>query len=371
MSSNLITVVCFGPGLPAAGCRSSAAFDGDVLVLHLGQDRNERIAVDAIEVAAGGFDHQQMLLSWHTTAGHWSAMPADGFAQSGLLAAAPIGLKTKLGRWNRRTRGTRARFRAGFVALGLIVAAPVLLAAVFLWQADRIAAWAVDTISIETEQKFGAAAFAQGKAGMTFIEGEAQAAVADIGARLTQGSAYQFHWYVVQDPSVNAFAMPGGYVVVHSGLIEAADSAEEVAGVLAHEVQHVERRHSLKGIVHRLGWQAVLGLALGDVTGGAWGDIAAELGNLKFSRDQESDADLQGLAALHRAGIAPQGMVSFFQKLSRQDGATIELLSSHPTSEARFAVLEQAIATRGDWPSKPLAYDWVKLKASLRHATVK
>jgi predicted Zn-dependent protease len=154
-------------------------------------------------------------------------------------------------------------------------------------------------------------------------------------------------------------------VVVNTGLIQAADSAEEVAGVLAHEVQHVELRHTLKNIIHSLGLRAALSLALGDIGSTALGDFAANLGELKFSRDLESEADSQGLAALKRAGIAPQGMVTFFDKLRKQEGASPPaLLSTHPASEERMQTLEAMLREQGSWPTTPLPYDWQVVKTA-------
>jgi predicted Zn-dependent protease len=158
--------------------------------------------------------------------------------------------------------------------------------------------------------------------------------------------------------------VPGGYVVVNTGLIRAADSAEEVAGVLAHEVQHVERRHTLKNMLHSLGFHALMALALGDISGTALGNVATTLSELKFGRDLESEADTLGLKALKKAGIAPQGMVSFFAKLAKQekDAAPPALLSTHPASDERMQALNKLVQEQGTWPSTPLPYDWVSIK---------
>jgi predicted Zn-dependent protease len=173
---------------------------------------------------------------------------------------------------------------------------------------------------------------------------------------------------VAIDPRLNAFAVPGGHVVVYTGLLLAADSAEEVAGVLAHEVQHVEMRHALKNLLHNLGWRALLALALGDFSGGVWTGMAEHLGQLGYSRDLEHQADLGGLAALRRAGIAPEGIASFFAKLSRQGGGQIDLLSTHPASSARMQALQRAMAAQGAYTASPLPYDWRALQASLPQA---
>ena len=217
--------------------------------------------------------------------------------------------------------------------------------------------------------KLGELAFRQATAGLKLRQsGLDAAAVKEIGSRLTKGSKYTYQWYIAEDAAINAFAIPGGYVVVNTGLIQAADSAEEVAGVLAHEVQHVELRHTLKNLVHSLGLRAALALALGDISGGALGDVAATLSELKFSRDLESEADQRGLAALRQASIAPQGMVTFFSKLHKQEkgAAPPALLSTHPASDNRMRTLQDMIGQQGNWPAQPLPYDWTAIKATAR-----
>jgi predicted Zn-dependent protease len=176
--------------------------------------------------------------------------------------------------------------------------------------------------------------------------------------RLTQGSRYRYQWFVAENPEVNAFDLPGGVIVVHTGLLKAADSVGEVAGVLAHEIQHVEQRHALRAMIHELGWRAVLALALGDLSGGVWGDLAGRLGGLSYGRDLERAADLGGLDALRRAGIAPDGMLDFFGKLARREGPGVALLASHPATDERIEALRRAIATRGAYPVHAPAYDW-------------
>ena len=250
--------------------------------------------------------------------------------------------------------------------LALAAVLPLLLAFLFFWKSEGIAGWVANHVSIEQEAQFGKQAFQQSTRSLHLRQtGADWQAVEAIGKQLTKDSRYTYHWYIADDPSINAFAVPGGYVVVNSGLIKAADSAEQVAGVLAHEVQHVELRHTLKNLIQSLGWRAVLSLALGDVSGSMVESAAANLGVLKFSRDLESEADLGALAALRKAGVSPQGMLDFFAKLGQQDGRSVPFLSTHPASAARLEALQAAINRQGEWPAKPLPYDWAAIKKSL------
>jgi hypothetical protein len=132
--------------------------------------------------------------------------------------------------------------------------------------------------------------------------GPAYDALQTIGRRLTRpGETLQFH--LAERPDINAFAAPGGVVVVHTALMRQARSAEEVAGVLAHEIAHVELRHSLQQIVRSAGLQVIAAALFGDYT--ALGRWAAQLGALKFSRDAEREADQRALERLAEARIDP------------------------------------------------------------------
>jgi predicted Zn-dependent protease len=240
-----------------------------------------------------------------------------------------------------------------------------LLVLALLLAHEQIADWIVDRIPVAQEQKLGAQVFNSHKAGLKLIEGAPRDMVREIGARLTQGSRYQFEFHVTDDKSVNAYAMPGGYIVMHSGLLALAGSADEVAGVLAHEVAHVERRHSLRGMVKSAGLYATASLVFGDFASLA--GIGADLLNLKFSRDHERDADSTGLTLLVKAGLEPSAMATFFRKMAAQGGGVPAFLSTHPASEDRFADIERAVKALPEAARavSPLAYDYAGIKAAL------
>jgi Zn-dependent protease with chaperone function len=353
----------FAPGLPSHGEKARAAFVDGALII---SGNRVEIPMSEIGVTLGGFNHDQLFLFWHQEEGRYAISPGDAKAQAQLIASAPAPLAGLLRGAVKDAARRQRRSRFGLGVLGLILLLPLLLAGVLVWQSHAVAGWMAGHISIENEQKLGELAFQQATAGLKLRDGGVDAAaIREIGARLTRGSKYAYQWYVAEDPSINAFAVPGGYVVVNTGLIQAADSAEELAGVLAHEVQHIEQRHTLKNIVHSLGLRVALSLALGNIGSGALGDVGAHLGELKFSRELESEADRLGLLALKQAGIAPQGMVSFFDKLRKQEGAAPPaLLSTHPASEDRMQALQAMIAELGSWPSAPLPYDWAVVKAA-------
>jgi beta-barrel assembly-enhancing protease len=230
----------------------------------------------------------------------------------------------------------------GIAALVTFLLLPLLLLLIFIWQADRIAGWVASKIPIEQEVSLGDQAFAAMSASLQLQDsGPAYEAVQKIGAQLTQGSRYHYRFHVAKNDAINAFAVPGGIVVVHTGLINATRRPEELAGVLAHEVQHVELRHSLRGLVKDLGLQGLWLVLTGDIGSGAVGSAALQLTSLQFSREAEAQADANGFDELLEARIDPTGMADFFAVMTKSEGGVTPplFLSSHPASEAREAAL--------------------------------
>ena len=158
--------------------------------------------------------------------------------------------------------------------------------------------------------------------------------------------------FVEQSDELNAFALPGGYVVLNSEVLKRADTPEEVLGVLAHEFAHVSERHVLRGLISTVGIYLGLSIVIGDYAGSlaAIGNALPQLINLGFSRDYEREADRVGFDFLTRAKINPKGMVEFFKKIqaeeARQLGAIsdvtagLSFLSTHPTTDERIKTLE-------------------------------
>jgi predicted Zn-dependent protease len=318
-------------------------------------------------VAVGGFNDTVWRFEWSEGEARWSVTLDDPGVQQQVLAAPPASLAAALLAVGQKQRSSRNRQRLGLSALALWFALPALLLFALLFNASTLTGWVASKVPLSTEQKLGEMVWKQQQAQLKLVENTAaNAAVQQIGSTLTEGSRYSYRFFVARDSSVNAFAIPGGTVVVHTGLIEAAKTPEELAGVLAHEVQHVEQRHSLRAMAQSLGTLAALGLVFGDVSGLA--QIAAGLSQLSYSRDAERDADEKGLATLKAARIAPQGMVRMFETLAKEsEGANPPaFLSSHPATAERIARLKAAIAEAGAWPVTPIAVDWAAVQTSLR-----
>lgn len=167
-----------------------------------------------------------------------------------------------------------------------------------------------------------------------------------------KGVRWKIH-VIDDDKIVNAFATPGGYIYVYTGLLLSATSEDEIAGVLAHEAGHVVGRHSARQMVNAYGLQAVLSLALGENPGLAAqiaGSIAGNGLMLAHGRSEEIEADELGAGYSSRAGWDPKGLISFFEKLKQQQGGdtprVLTFLSTHPATGDRIANLHQFIRTQ-------------------------
>jgi beta-barrel assembly-enhancing protease len=156
---------------------------------------------------------------------------------------------------------------------------------------------------------------------------------------------------VIDDPkTVNAFATPGGYLYVYSGLLAAADDEAQLAGVMAHETGHVVARHSARNLITAYGLEAVSALALGQNPGLLGQVVASIVGNgamLKHSRDDETEADELGARYASAAGYDPTSLIAFFRTLQAKEGnmpGVMVFLSDHPATGARIAHLQEYVA---------------------------
>jgi predicted Zn-dependent protease len=180
--------------------------------------------------------------------------------------------------------------------------------------------------------------------------------VESIGRKLAaapEAQDYPYSFKVVQEKSINAFALPGGPTFTHTGLITAADNESQIAGVLAHEISHVVLRHGTNQAskANLLQLPAMLGAQM---AGGGWTGMLAQLGIglgansvlLKFSRNAERDADLLGTRIMNRAGYNPIEMARFFEKLEAESGKgnwLTNFMSDHPNPGNRVKSVSEEI----------------------------
>jgi predicted Zn-dependent protease len=179
---------------------------------------------------------------------------------------------------------------------------------------------------------------------------------------------YTFRVVVVNNPSVNALAIPGGTIVVYQGLLEKTRTAEELAGVLAHEMQHILRRHATRALLQQASMKFLMAAAVGDAKGLSYGlEGAKALGMLRYSRQYEEEADAEGVRMLIASGIDPRGLYTFFEAIQKDGEKSLKIpayLSTHPDMEGRIQRLG-ALAAGAPAPRTRLlpGYDWKDIHA--------
>jgi predicted Zn-dependent protease len=264
-------------------------------------------------------------------------------------------------------RGLAAR--AAIAVAGVVL---LLLVAEIVRGAPRLVSALIGLVPASWEQSAGetlVASMLAGKARVT--DPVIKDAVDRITGRLMAAlvrSPYRFTFHVIRDDTVNAFAVPGGQIVLLTGLLREAGSAEEVAGVLAHELQHVLCRHSLRALTREMGLTLVLSVIFGDA--GAVARAAGGLLSSKYSRSQESEADLEGARLLVAADLPLEPGAAFFDRLAREGGSVERLASfvgSHPASADR-AVAIRALARENAGQqarARLLGIDWTAVRQKL------
>jgi predicted Zn-dependent protease len=184
-----------------------------------------------------------------------------------------------------------------------------------------------------------------------------------------------FHFFVVQDTQLNAFAIPGGYVFIFHGLLAQINSADELAGVLAHEIAHVEKNHFFKDIrkVQALELATIAAILLGGPEAAVLAQGAAFNLQLQYSRENEAEADAVALIYLPRAGYNPEGLSNFFETMLVYEKFNPPLMpsyfSTHPGMQERsrtISTLLRGVKTE-DKPEKPKeTQDWARTAVILR-----
>lgn len=194
---------------------------------------------------------------------------------------------------------------------------------------------------------------------------DGERALASIGDALVEAGgpvAYPYSFRIVRDSTVNAFALPGGFVYVHTGLLRNARDVTELAGVLGHEVAHARLSHGARQARKQQGLSAAIGLVcvFTGLCDSGLSQVAINLGanvlTAKFSRTDELQADSAGIEYTSRAGIDPHGMVRFFERLRERSGdvpAYVEWVSTHPMEGTRIENAERLIGSRsgGETPA--------------------
>ena len=253
-------------------------------------------------------------------------------------------------------RSIRARTRTAKL-LGTVSAIIIAAAALYYWLAPIIADRIAMRVPPSWEVALGESV--EGRLALTSRQCTDSAGLAGLRAMMDRlisaqpPSPYRFRIVVLREYTVNAFAVPGGLIAVNQGLLRDARSPEEVAGVLAHEIQHVNLRHSTRGILR----EVPMRLAIKGLVGGTGVETAAgaagTLGAFSYRRDAESEADREGVNLLRAARVDAAPAADFIERLQSSDDDALpgltRYLSTHPASGERAAALRRlATAQRGE-----------------------
>jgi len=254
------------------------------------------------------------------------------------------------------------KFRALALVLALLIAVPA-------WTATPAAPQLPDPgsvgISREQQEQLGKQAMAEVYKQMPVLSDSSPQTryIRQVGEKLAgvipSEHSWPFEFHVIPQKDINAFALPGGPMFVNVGAIVAAENEAELLGVMAHEMAHVYMQHSAKQ-ASKAQWTSILG-ALGGLFGGGVAGSLARLGiqvgagtlMMKYSRDDESQADAVGAIIMYKAGYDPKGLADFFEKLERQGGSGgPQFLSDHPNPGNRQAAINREVS---NWPPKNYA----------------
>lgn len=285
-----------------------------------------------------------------------------------------------------------------------LVLIPATVYIFWTWGVPALADRVAERVPVSWEEKLGDTILSALIKEKTSVPVEMQNIVDAITGRLLSTipeQPYPIKVHIHPGSVVNAMALPGGHILIFQGMLNLTESPEELAGVMAHEIQHVLKRHSTRGIIRALASSMLITLMVGDVNNamGTVLELAGQMERLRFSREMENEADAEGMRMILKAGVDPQGMVTLFAKLRAIEEESLsemkknipqeqgdaenpqwsEYFSTHPAGKGRVERLQQ-LAEQGETETRPLLpdMDWnsmhrkptKKLKSLLNKKTI-
>ncbi len=256
-------------------------------------------------------------------------------------------------------------------AVILLVAGVVgVTASLYLWGIPAMTSWIAPHIPVSWEERLGqsvvdAVAPVEKRCVDSTRSKKIQEIITALGSSVPH-SPYKFRVMVVNSPAVNALAAPGGSIMVFRGLLEKTTTPEELAGVLAHEMQHILQRHATRALLQQVSMKIILAAAVGDAKGLSYGlEGAQALGMLRYTRQKEEEADREAVQMLIASGIDPRGLVTFFETVQKESLNSLKMpfyLSTHPDLEERIQRLKTLTASVPIPTTRLLqGYDWKNL----------
>ncbi|MFT3731340.1 MAG: M48 family metallopeptidase [Hyphomicrobium sp.] len=276
------------------------------------------------------------------------------------------GLRARAPHLSQRAR--QQHRRRVLISILAVLAALIAAGAVLSWSPAK---WVANALPFSWRERLGDAARGSMTVGYKeCVDPAGLAALATLTERLSKGAptGTPFAVHVYDWSLMNAFAVPGDEIVLTKGLLDKAQSPDEVAGVLAHEMGHGIELHPEASIIRNVGLGAALEIMVGGTTGGSLANVGLMLAQLGYSRSAEREADHHALELLKAAGIAPKGLGDFFtriMKMENEEGSggsgMPSWLRTHPLPAERARLVKQAAA----YPATPAldAQSWENLKS--------
>jgi predicted Zn-dependent protease len=264
------------------------------------------------------------------------------------------------------------------IVLVLAIAVAVFMFAMWRWGVPALAERVARVIPASWEQELGAAVLEEAAPeSLRVVDPVVLEPVEDTFRRLVAATPdvpdkYQVH--VILSPTVNAYALPGGHIVITTGILHVLDDPDELAAVLGHEATHLTERHTTRGILEQAGLGVLLGLLAGGDPGlGRVARVARTIGQLSYSRDDETAADAGAARLLARAGMSPLALVRVHDRIAEESkgrGPRLEFLSTHPLTSARRARALEFAKTLVVAPavSPPDTASWRSMEETLARA---
>ncbi len=351
-NNNLFECLGFNPELPKGKASGTMTIDSAGIHFHI-IDNTINLPLQGLQVSMGGANNRLVFFE-HPQVKGWSFYTSDRTVLHNSHLHSQPAVSAVL------AQAKQKHLLSWGIVVGvciLVVAIPLLL----ILRMDLITGVIAKKIPAEWEQQMGDATIAQYQLGKEVMDDkQTDKLLLPLVKPLIDAldnSPYHYHFHIVNEGSLNAFALPGGQVMIHSALILRANSAEELLGVIAHEINHVEQQHGLRNVIGATGIYVIAGAVFGDATGilAVLSGAAPLLLNQSYSRRFETEADVTGFALLQKAKINPSGLASFFEKMIEEEKKQLEkiedkdnremaqkalqFLSTHPASEERIEKL--------------------------------
>jgi predicted Zn-dependent protease len=254
--------------------------------------------------------------------------------------------------------GKRLPKKSLFLSVGFAMLAVLLVPAIIYWGIPLASGWFAYFIPVSIEKQVGQYVIDEVFPSRIVCKTDAgEQALEKLVSRLVPlDSEYVFQVEVVDSGLVNAIAFPGGNILLFRGLLEKSPSSDAVAGVLAHEMQHVFQRHGTENLLNQVALSGLFKLLTVEANAIVETLFAGvqTLSLLKYTRELETEADALALQLLYQAGVDPVVMLEMFQVLKNHSSSVPESISTHPNMSSRMEKLKIIIDQKPDFMSKPV-----------------